>query len=470
MKGVLPMGLIKAIKGAAGGFMADMWRESFYCESLSPEVLVTKGGKMANGKRSSNTKGTDNIISNGSIVIVNEGQFMIIVDQGKIVEFSGEPGEFLYDTSTQPTLLFGSFGENIKNSFMEVGKRFTFGGEPAKDQRVYYFNMKEIIDNKFGSPNPIPYRVVDQRANIDIDISLRVHGNYSYKIVDPIMFYTNVCGNVTEEYTRDMIDNQLKMEFIDIFADALADVSAIGVRYSLLRQHTKEIKEAVNRQLTESWVQKRGLAISSIAIGGAVATAEDEAMLKELQKMATYTNPAMAAATLVGAQADAMRDAANNQGGAMMGFAGLNMAQGAGGFNAQSLYNMAAQQPMQQQPIGYGSGQPQQAPKQEEIRDAAPKQETGWTCTCGHQGNEGKFCMECGKSKPVEVPKDPYSWTCSCGHVNKGKFCAECGAKKPPEAVVYRCDKCGWEPADKTNPPKFCPECGDRFDEDDIQA
>lgn len=440
------MGLLRAGVGALTSVLEDQWREYFYCEALSSEVLVTKGVKRTT-KRSSN-KGNDNIISNGSIIAINEGQCMMIVEQGKVVEFSAESGEYVYDTSTEPTILYGSdLSTSIKETFKEIGKRFTFGGQPAKDQRVYYFNKKEIIGNKYGTPAPIPFRVIDRNIGLDIDISIRCHGEYSYKIVDPLLFYKNVCGNVEREFTRDTIDSQLKTELMTALQPAFAQISASGVRYSEIPAHTIALADALNKVLSEKWLATRGLAVVSFGVSSLKASEEDEAMIKQLQRNAVMRDPGMAAAHLTGAQAEAMIAASKNEGGAMAGFMGMNMAAQAGGVNAGQLFQMNEQNKQAQAAM-----QTQQAPL------------VGtWTCNCGH-GNTGKFCDNCGASQPVAE-----GWKCSCGAVNKGKFCSDCGAKKPAGALQYACDKCGWEPEDKANPPKFCPECGDVFDENDIK-
>ena len=438
------MGLIKAALGAAGGVMADQWKEYFYCESIPENVMAVKGQRRVSG-RSSNTKGSENIISNGSVVAVADGQCMIIVDQGKVAELCAVPGEFVYDSSTEPTIFSGELGTSILDTFKNIGKRFTFGGEPPKDQRVYYFNTKELIGNKYGTPSPVPFRVVDQRAGIDIDIAIRCFGEYSYRVTNPMLFYTNVCGNVEGDYTREQIDSQLKSELLTALQPAFAKISEMGVRYSALPGHTAEIAEALNDVLSEKWANLRGVEIVSFGVNSVKASEEDEAMIKELQKNAVFRNANMAAAHLVGAQAQAMQDAAKNQGGAFTGFMGMNMAQQGGGVNAAQLFQMGAQQ--QQQP-------------------AAPVQQSAgaWTCACGATAT-GKFCPECGAKKPEAKPAE--GWTCACGAVNTGKFCSECGAKRPAGAPVYCCDKCGWKPADPTHPPKFCPECGDPFDEND---
>lgn len=437
------MGLLKAGIGALKGVLEDQWRDYFYCESLSSDVLVTKG-KRRTGKRSSN-KGDENIISNGSIIAVNEGQCMIIIEQGKIVDFCSESGEFVYDVSTEPSLLFGDFKTNLEETFINLGKRFTFGGDTGKDQRVYYFNTKEIVGNKYGTPSPIPFRVIDRNIGLDIDISIRCHGEYSYKVIDPMKFFVNVSGNVEREYTRDLIDSQLKTELMTALQPAFAKISALGVRYSEVPGHTMELANALNEILSTKWSETRGIAIGTFGISALNASEEDEEMIKTLQRNAVLRNPNMAAAHLTGAQADAMVNASKNEGGAMAGFMGMNMAGQSGGMSAADLFAMGQQQ--QQTP----STQPQ-----------VPT--NSWACSCGAQ-NTGKFCSECGGAQPETV----VGWTCSCGTVNKGKFCSQCGAKKPADTMQYKCDQCGWEPANPSSLPKFCPECGDVFNENDTQ-
>jgi len=436
------MGLIRAALSAATSVAADQWKEYFYCDALDANTIMVRGQKRQSG-RSSN-RGSDNVISNGSVIAVADGQCMIIVDQGKIAELCAEPGEFTYDASTEPSIFSGNLSESIGQVFAAIGKRFTFGGEIPKDQRVYYFNTKEITGNKYGTPSPVPFRVVDQRAGIDIDIGIRCFGEYSYRVANPILFYTNVSGNVPGAYTRDLLDNQLKTELLTALQPAFAKISDQGIRYSSLPGHTTEIADALNDVLSNKWRDLRGLEIVSFGVSSVKASEEDEQMIKELQRNAAFRDPTMAAAHLVGAQAAAMQGAANNANGAAMGFMGMNMAAQAGGINAAGLYAMGSQQ----------SAQP--------AAPAAP-QADGWTCpTCGKQAF-GKFCPECGTKKPED------GWVCpTCGKVNKGKFCAECGTKKPEAALRYKCNQCGWEPEDPAHPPKFCPECGHPFNEDDI--
>ena len=318
------MGLIKAALGSAGGVLADQWKEYFYCDSMAANVLVTKGKKRTSS-RNSNTKGSDNIISNGSVVAVNEGQCMMIVEQGKIVEFAAEAGEYTWNSSSEPTIFQGGL-EGLEGSWETLKRRFAFGGDTAKDQRVYFFNLKELVGNKYGTPAPIPFRVVDNNIGLDMDVSIRCNGEYSYKIADPMLFYKNVCGNVSQDYTRDQLDSQLKSEFLTALQPAFARISALGIRYSALPGHTMELAQAMNEVLSGKWGATRGLAIVAVGVNSVTASAEDEATIKELQKSAVFRNTNMAAAHMVQAQAEAMKTAAGNKNGAMMGFMGMNMA------------------------------------------------------------------------------------------------------------------------------------------------
>ena len=403
------MGLIKAGMGAVGGTLADQWKEFFYCDALDCDVLVVKGKKRTDA-RSSNTKGNDNIISNGSGIAVADGQCMMIVEQGKIVEVCAEPGQFTYDTSTEPSIFSGSLGKGILDTFRTIGKRFTYGGDTGKDQRVYYFNVKEIMDNKFGTSNPIPFRVVDSKLGLDVDVSIRCFGVYSYRIADPLLFYTKVCGNVEREYTREEIESQLKTEFISALQPAFGKLSDLGLRPNQIISHNTELEEAMNAALSTKWGELRGLKVVSIALGSVTLPPEDAEMIKQLQRTAVLQNPNMAGATLVEAQAEAMKSAASNSSGVLNGFMGMGMAMNAGSINAQNLFAMGQQQQAQQQTVQ---------------QQAAPATADSWKCACGAVST-GKFCPECGLPKPVD-----HGWTCACGTANKGKFCQNCGAKKP---------------------------------------
>jgi len=428
------MGLIQAIKGAAGGVLADQWKEFFYCDSIPNDILMVKGQKRISG-RSSNTKAEDNVISNGSGIAVADGQCMIIVEQGKIVEFCAEPGEFTWNSSTEPSIFTGNLGDTLLETFKAVGKRFTYGGDTGKDQRVYYFNTKEILDNKFGTANPISFRVVDSRINFDVDVSLRANGTYSFRITDPMKFYVNVAGNVKHSYSKNELRDMMKTEFVSALAPALARLSELELRPNQIPAHTNELEKFLNEELSGEW-GARGIGDVKVAINPPTLTEEDQEMLKTAQRTAMYRDPTMAGATLVDAQADAMRAAANNSAGAMTGFMGMGMAMNQGGVNAQNLFAMGQQQNQQAQ-------QTQQTRQQ-----AIPTR--SWTCSCGTTAT-GKFCPECGSKMPTMIPAG--GWICKCGTVASGKFCPECGSPKPANDS-WTCS-CG-----TVNKGKFCAECG----------
>ncbi len=440
------MGLIKAGIGALGGVLADQWKEFFYCDALDMDTLVVKGQKRISG-RSSNTKGSDNIISNGSGIAVADGQCMIIVEQGKVVEVCAEPGEYTYDTSTEPSIFAGKFGTSLKETFQTIGKRFTYGGDTGKDQRVYYFNTKEIMDNKFGTPSPIIFEVTNKRIGMSRTVNVRCNGVYSYIISNPILFYTKVCGNVEQAFTRDQIDGQMKTEFVSALQPAFGALAELELRPAQLPAKVGELKQAMNMALQAEWVDSRGITVEKIALNPITLNDEDMKKIQQMEDAATMgSNPFMMAGRMTDATANAMETAAGNSAGAMTGFMGMGMAGGAmgGGFGAaQQFYGMGMQQAQQAAP-------------------APAPAANGWKCACGATAT-GKFCPECGAKKPEET-----GWTCSCGAKNTGKFCQNCGAKKPSGVPQYRCDKCGWQPEDPTKAPRFCPECGDPFDNGDI--
>ena len=414
------MGLIKAGIGAIGGVLADQWKEFFYCDALPNDVLVRKGQKKTSG-RSSNTKGEDNIISNGSGIAVADGQCMIIVEQGQIVEVCAEPGQFTYDSSTEPSIFSGSLGKSILDTFKTIGKRFTYGGDTGKDQRVYYFNTKEILDNRFGTPSPIIFEVVNKRIGMSRTVQVRCNGIYSYTISNPLLFYSKVCGNVEYQYTRDQIDNQLKTEFVSALQPAFGALAAMELRPAQIPAKANELKDAMNEALKAEWVESRGITVEKIALNPITLTAEDMEKINQMEDAATMGgNAFMMAGRMTDATANAMEAAAKNEGGAMTGFMGLGMAGNAmgGGFQAaQQFYNAG----VQQQPAD------------------------GWKCSCGATAS-GKFCSNCGAQKPQ------MGWICSCGQTNQGNFCSNCGAKKPEGEWTCSCGT--------VNQGKFCSNCG----------
>ena len=395
------MGLIQAAVSAAGSTFSDQWKEYFYCDAIPSGIAAVRGHKKVRGL--SSNRGDDNIISDGSVIAVADGQCMLIVDQGQVTDICAQPGEFRYDSKTEPSLFTGSLGDGLKNVFAAIGKRFTFGGQAAEDQRVYYINTKELPGNKYGTPSPIPFRVIDKNIGLDIDISVKCFGEYSLKITDPISFYTNVCSNFTDTYPISNLEGQLRSELLTALQPAFAKLSAQGVRYSEVPAHTAELADALNEELSKKWKELRGIEIVSFGVSSIKASEEDERMIKEAQRNGMYRDPTMAAATLVGTQAQAMQDAAKNTNGAAMGFMGMNMAQNAGGVNAGQLYEAGAAK----------ASQPAAAEK--------------WICPNCHAENSGKFCSNCGTPKPASDV-----WYCpNCGTKNTGKFCSNCGTKKP---------------------------------------
>ena len=432
------MGLIKAALGAIGGTLADQWKDYYYCDSIPVDTLVVIGKRHGGSQgRSSNTSG-ENIITNGSKLVVNDGQCMIIVDDGKVVEICAEPGNYTYDANSQSSIFVNGSTIMEKLSILteEIGRRFTFGGAPGKDQRIYYFNIKEITGNKYGTASPIPFRAVDRNIGLDADISVRCFGEYSYRIVDPIKFYGNVCGNVTESYSRSQIDSQLKTELLTALQPAFAKISELEIRPNALPAHTMEIAEILNKILDAKWGERRGIEVVEFGISSVTIPDEDSQMIKDLQRTRALSSPDMMAANYVASSAEAMKTAAGNTAGAMTGFMGMGMLNNmGGGSNVNAMFDMIGrnQQNQQQQ-----NQRPQQAAQ-------------GWTCECGHAGNTGKFCAECGKPKPAPAGE----WTCECGAKNTGKFCQECGKPKPASGE-WTCSACGHE----GNKGKFCAECG----------
>ena len=486
------MGLIKLVMDTAGGVLSDQFLEFFYCDTIDNDTLMVKGTKVQTS-RGQNNKATDNIISNGSKIVINEGQCMMIVDNGAIVEVSAEPGEYVFHNNTEPSIFAGKFGESIIASFKQFGRRFTYGGETGHDQRVYYFNAEIITDNKYGTASPIPFRVIDKNISLDMEIGIRSHGEFSYTLSDPIIFYKKLAGNVKDRYDKADLNRQLTAELIHAFQPAFTRVADQGVRYYQLTGNVDVISKETKKEL-ENWKEDYGVELDKLTLRSATASEEDQNMIKELQKNAVFRSADMAAAHLVSAQAEAMKAAASNTStGPMMAFAGMNMANAAGGANTTALYGMAQQQQqMMQNQQGYQQGMPQQGYQQgmpqQGYQQGMPQQgyqqgmpQQGYQQGMPQQGYQqqgyqqqgqaqpeqaGGFVGQVGGQQGVSAAADA-DWVCGCGQHNTTKFCSNCGSKKPEAAGGFKCDKCGWTPAPGAAAPKFCPDCGDIFDEND---
>lgn len=387
------MGLIKAFAGSAVSYIGDLWEDYIYCDSMDENTLVMKG--HARRSPGAGRNANDNVITEGSRIAVNAGQMLIIVENGRIIDFTAEQGGYEYRSKTSPTMFCGDFGDALKVSFREMSSRFAFGGQAANDQRAYFVNTKEIVGNKFGFGS-VPFR----DREFDMTILLQGFGVYSFKIVDPIVFYTNVCGNVSEKYVRSSIDPQLKAEIQNAILPVLGDLAEDGVHYDRLSGKSDRIAALMRIRLADIWKKDRGIEIKNMAFSNILPDDDSVEKIRQLQESRAYSaNKAMLGARVGAAQANAMESAAENPAGAAMGFMGMGMAQNAGGVNVNEL-----------------------------MREGTPNK-----------------------------PDSADTWTCSCGMVNTMRFCPQCGAKKPEKIV---CKSCGFEiPAQFVNM-RFCPNCG----------
>lgn len=440
------MGLIQAITSATGGTLADQWIDFITCDSMSSDVLAAPG-KRPSQARSGNKKYSENIITSGSKINVADGQCMLICENGAIIDFCAEPGQFVYDSKLQPSIMNGGFSQ-LDATFQQIGKRFLAGGAPTDEQRVYYINTKEIIGNKIGFGN-IPFR--DSEFNFTMKV--QGFGQYSFRVTNPLLFYRNIAGNVTAEYTREELTSQMKSEVIAALQPALGKIAAQRISYDMLINYPTEIGNALNEEISAEWRTMRGIEIVKVSLESITVDDASAKKIEQFQEARVLSNPMMAAGRMTAGTATAMETAAGNEGGAMTGFMGMGFAQNAMGAAGSGLPSMFGMNPQQ-------GGVPQQpaAP----VPVAATSVE-GWVCACGAK-NAGGFCTECGGKKPQVI-----GWNCACSAVSQGKFCAECGTKKPADAPLYVCDKCGWRPENPTKPPKFCPECGDIFDDSDTK-
>ena len=317
------MGLIKAVTGSVIGTILDTWKDYFVCDSLDNDTLMVRGTKKGYG-------GSNDVITNGSGIVVNEGQCALVIEEGNILEVAAEPGSYTFDSSLSPSIFDGGL-EGLKNSFKEAVERFTFGGEVNKSQRVYYVNTKEIMDNRFGTPTPIPFRVVfDKATGSEVEIAVRCNGEFTFRIVDPVIFYQRVAGNKAARFEKEDLISIMKSEMLDALNPTFGKLSDLGIRYSELPVHTTEIKEALREGLKTRWLENRGIVLDSITINSVTIPEADAEKIKNIQFAAVNKDPSMANATIVTATADALRDAAKNPNGAATGFMNVNMANNTG--------------------------------------------------------------------------------------------------------------------------------------------
>ncbi len=437
------MGIIKAIAGAIGGGLADQWLEVIEPNDMGGNTVFTNGVTVRQGdKRNSNFKGTGQTISNGSIIHVYDSQFMMLVDGGKIVDYTAEPGYYKVNNSSLPSLFNGQLGDTVKETF----SRFKFSGTTPTKQQVFYINLQEIKGNPFGTANPVMY----YDAKLDADLYIRARGRYSIKITDPIKFYQEVIPRNAEKVEYSEISDQYRSEFLSAFQSAINQMSADGISIRTMASKGTELGEYMRDVLDEEWNSTRGFEVCIVGVDGITYDEKSQEILAERSRASVMSDPRLLNAQTQLNISEGIRDSGKNAGGAMAGFLGVGMGMQAGGnfLNAANEANqkVAQQQAAQQQsPLAAAAG----------VAVAA-----GWKCECGAT-NTGKFCAECGKPQP----QAPAGWVCSCGTTNTGKFCAECGKPQPPKKI--KCDKCGFEPDISNGIPKFCPECGDAIDDSD---
>jgi len=421
------MGIIRAIGQAIGGTLADQWLEVIEADDMSDKTVFTSGVLIRKGQ---NTKGTGNTVSNGSIIHVYDNQFMMLVDGGKVVDYTAEPGYYKVDNSSLPSLFNGQFGDSLKDSF----NRIKYGGQTPTVQKVFFINLQEIKGIKFGTRNPINYFY-------NAELFLRAHGTYSVKITNPLQFYAEVIPRNADRVEIDEINEQYLSEFLEALQSSINQMSADGTRISYVTSKARELGKYMSTTLDEEWNQTRGMEIQAVGIASVSYDEESQKLINMRNEGAMLGGDAsvlrgMAVKNLT----EGVRDAGSNAGGAMTGFMGVGMGMQQFNTSMEGLNAMTA---------GMAGTQPQAAPQQAAPAGAAQAapQANGWTCECGTV-NTGKFCSECGK--PMPAPAN--SWTCECGTVNTGKFCSECG--KPVPAAEWTCE-CG-----TVNKGKFCSNCG----------
>ncbi len=428
------MGIIKAFFDSVGGNLADQWQEVLEADNMSDTTVFTKGVKVRrNDRRNGNKKGTEDVISNGSIIHVYPGQFMMLVDGGKIVDFTAEEGYYKVDNSTAPSLFAGQFGDSIADAF----RRVKFGGVPSYSQKAYFINLQEIKGIKFGTRTPVNY--FDNFYNSEL--FLRAHGTYSVKITNPIKFYTEVVPKNCDRVDMSDINEQYISEFLEALTAAMNKMSADGIRISHVSSKSPELSKYMATELDESWNSMRGFEVQAVGIASVSYDDESKELINMRNKGAMLGDATVREGYVQGSMARGFEAAGSNSGGAMGAFVGMGVGMGAGGgFMASASETNRAQME-----------------RDATARAAEPK--SGWTCSCGKTGNDGKFCSDCGAKRPE--PKKEDSWTCTCGKVCAGKFCSNCGSKRPEVKSAWFCTECG-----KENSPegRFCSGCGKKRD------
>lgn len=428
------MGIIKAFVGAISGGLADQWEEVIEAGDMSDTTVFVKGVKVRandkrNERRSSNKKGTSDLISNGSIIQVKENQFMILTDGGKIVDYTAEPGYFKVDNSSAPSLFNGEFGKAIAESF----SRIKFGGVTPLKQEAYFINLQEIKGIKFGTRNPVNY--FDNFYNAEL--FLRAHGTYSIKVTDPIKFYSEVIPKNAERVDISEINEQYMSEFLEGLTAAMNRMSADGIRISYVASKSTELSKYMATELDEGWRNMRGFEVQSVGIASVSYDEDSKKLINMRNQGAMLGDASVREGYVQGAVARGFEAAGSNANGATGAFVGMGMGMGAtGNFMASASETNREQM------------------KRDAERREATAAADGWTCKCGAK-NTGKFCSECGSPRP----EAPATWTCKCGAKNTGKFCSECGSPRPEGEWV--CPGCGKKNAADV---KFCPDCGKKRD------
>ena len=456
------MGLISLIKNVAGATfdsinsqISDQYLEFFTQDSLGQEILVKKGAnKMERGRN----KGNSEVISNGSIINVPEGCFCLLVNNGEIVDVVSDAGAYKWDTSTAPSILANkNFGENVKQSIGDIWNRMKMGGEIQQQQRVYFVNKLEMMNQNFGTPSPVPYADPEYR-----NIYIRLNGTFSFRVENPVTFFRNIVGNVRDEYTvADFMGTpakpqQPRLEFLDNITETLNKCGGPypqGIMFSTLPSKQGEFRRYMQDCLDDEWLQKRGIVVEKVAIASVTPDDKSRERIEKVDEAKLYGSDqaALGAAVALG-QTEAMKNAGANANGAVNGFMGLGMMGAVGGNNATAAALNTVQANQGQPQTGFFAGQT--------AAPAGAPAAAGWTCSCGQTGNTGKFCGNCGQPQPAPAAA---GWTCSCGQTgNTGKFCGNCGQPQPAAAPAA-CPKCGYKPADG-NMPKFCPECGTKIE------